>query len=119
MSKETRATQALSAAGVAFRVHHYAYNPDAHHIGMQAAEALDEPPHRVLKSLMPLVDGKPVCVLVPSDQEVSMKKLAAGLGGKTGQMMKPATAERITGHHVGGIRPFGQKRQMPTVIEQA
>jgi hypothetical protein len=33
MSKETRATQALSAAGINFTVYHYAYNPDAYHIG--------------------------------------------------------------------------------------
>jgi Cys-tRNA(Pro)/Cys-tRNA(Cys) deacylase len=118
MSKETRATQALSGAGVTFTVHHYTYDPDAEHIGLQAAEALNEPPHRVLKSLMALVDGKPVCVIVPSDRKVSMKKLAAGFGGKTAQMMKPADAERITGYHVGGISPFGQKRRVPTAIER-
>jgi len=33
----------------------------------QAAEGLGEPPERVLKSLMALVDGKPVCVIIPSD----------------------------------------------------
>ena len=40
--KSTRATAALEAAGVAFTVHAYAYDPDADHIGMQAAEALGE-----------------------------------------------------------------------------
>ena len=63
------------------------------------------------------VDGKPVCVVVPSDREVSMKKLAAAFGGKAANMMKPADAERATGYHVGGISPFGQKRQVPTAIE--
>jgi TolB-like protein len=33
-----------------------------------------EPAHRVLKTLVAQVDGKPVCVLVPSDREISMKK---------------------------------------------
>ncbi len=117
MSKRTRATDALEAFGMAFTVHSYDYDPDAEHIGMQAAESLGEAPERVLKTLMALVDGKPACVIVPSDREVSMKKLAAALGGKGAQMMKPADAERVTGYKVGGISPFGQKRRVPTVIE--
>jgi Cys-tRNA(Pro)/Cys-tRNA(Cys) deacylase len=119
MAKTTRATQALSRLGVAFTVHSYDYDPDAESIGLQAAEALGEPPSRVLKTLMAELDGKPVCVVLPSDREVSMKKLAAALGGKSATMMKPADAERLTGYHVGGISPFGQKRQVPTAIESA
>ena len=34
-----------------------------------------------------------------------MKKLAAAFGGKAAKMMRPADAERLTGHHVGGISP--------------
>ena len=118
MSKVTPATLALTAAGVAFTVHAYDYDPDAESIGLQAAAALGEDPARVLKTLMALVDGKPVCVVVPSDQEVSMKKLAAAASGKSAQMMKPPEAERVTGYKVGGIGPFGQKRQVPTAFDE-
>ena len=107
----------LKRAGLAFSVHSYDYDPDADSIGMQAAQALGEAPERVLKTLMAAVDGRPVCVIVPSDREVSMKKLAAAFGGKSAQMMKPADAERVTGYKVGGISPFGQKRRAPTAIE--
>ena len=117
MSKVTRATKALEQAGVAFTVHVYDYDPDADSVGLQAAEALGEPPQRVLKTLMTLVDGKPACVIVPSDREVSMKKLAAAFGGKSAAMMKPADAERLTGYKVGGISPFGQMRAVRTAIE--
>jgi Cys-tRNA(Pro)/Cys-tRNA(Cys) deacylase len=117
MSKVTPATRALTAAGVAFTVHAYDYDPDAESIGLQAAAALGEDPARVLKTLMAMVDGKPVCVIVPSDQEVSMKKLAAAVSGKSAQMMKPPEAERVTGYKVGGISPFGQRKQVGTVIE--
>ena len=95
MSKVTRATQMLERAKVAFTVHSYDYDPDADKIGLQAAEALGEEPQRVLKTLMAQVDGKPVCMIVPSDREVSMKKLAAAFGGKSAQMMKPPEAERL------------------------
>jgi Cys-tRNA(Pro)/Cys-tRNA(Cys) deacylase len=119
MSKVTPATRALAAAGIPFTVHAYDYDPDAESIGLQAASALGEDPARVLKTLMALVDGKPVCVIVPSDREVSMKKLAAAVDGKSAQMMKPAEAERITGFKVGGISPFGQRRAVRTVIEES
>lgn len=119
MSKATPATRALEAAAAAFTVHAYGYDPDAESIGLQAAAALGEDPPRVLKTLMALVDGKPVCVIVPSDQEVSMKKLAAAVGGKSAQMMKPSEAERVTGYKVGGISPFGQRKPVRTVIEQS
>jgi Cys-tRNA(Pro)/Cys-tRNA(Cys) deacylase len=118
MSKTTRATQVLAQAKLAFTVHTYDYDPNAERVGLQAAEALGEEPHRVLKTLMAEVDGKPVCVVVPSDCEVSMKKLASAFGGKSANMMKPADAERLTGYHVGGISPFGQKKIVPTAIEQ-
>lgn len=119
MSKTTRATQALAQAKVPFTVHTYDYDPNAERIGLQAAEAIGEEPHRVLKTLMAEVDGKAVCVVVPSDREVSMKKLAAAFGGKSAAMMKPAIAEKATGFVVGGISPFGQKKKVPTAIEQA
>lgn len=118
MSKATRATRMLEQAKIAFTVHTYDYDPDADRIGLQAAEAIGEAPERVLKTLMALVDGRPACVIVPSDREVSMKKLAAAFGGKSAQMMKPAEAERISGYKVGGISPFGQSRPPRVAVEE-
>ena len=103
MSKTTRATQALEKLGVKFTLHAYDYDPDAASIGLQAADALGVEPARVLKTLMAEVDGKPVCAVVPSDCEVSMKKSANAFGAKAAKMMRPADAERLTGYHVGGI----------------
>jgi Cys-tRNA(Pro)/Cys-tRNA(Cys) deacylase len=119
MSKTTRATLALTQLGISFTLHGYDYDPDAESIGLQAAEALGADPQSVLKTLMAEVDGKPVCVVVPSDREVSMKRLALAFGGKTAKMMRPTDAERLTGYHVGGISPFGQKKRVPVAIEEA
>ena len=118
MSKVTRATKMLEQAGIAFTVHSYNYDPAASLIGLQAAEALGEEPGRVLKTLMALADGKPVCVIIPSEHEVSMKKLAAAFGGKSAEMMKPADAEQLSGYKTGGISPFGQTRKIPAAIEE-
>ena len=119
MAKTTSATLALTRAGIDFTVATYDYDPDADSIGLQAAAALGVSPSIVLKTLMAEVDGKPVCVVVPSDREVSMKKLAAAFRGKAASMMRPADAERMTGYHVGGISPFGQKKQVPVAVDEA
>ena len=119
MSKTTPATLALTKAGIAFATATYDYDPDADRVGLQAAEAMGVSPAIVLKTLMAEVDGKPVCAVVPSDCEVSMKKLASAFGAKAAKMMRPADAERLTGYHVGGISPFGQKKRVPVAIEEA
>jgi len=119
MSKTTPATKALEKLGVKFVAHSYVYDSNAASIGLQAAEALGVEPYRMLKTLMTEVDGKPVCVVVPSDGEISMKKLAVAFGGKAAKMMRPQDAERLTGYHVGGISPFGQKKRVPVAVEAA
>jgi Cys-tRNA(Pro)/Cys-tRNA(Cys) deacylase len=91
----------------------------AERIGLQTAEALGVEARRVLKTLMAEVDDKPVCVIVPSNREVSMKKLAAAFHGKAAKMMPATDAERLTGYHVGGISPFGQKKKVPVAIDLA
>ena len=117
MSRTTPATLALDKAGVTYTLATYDYDPNAERVGLQAAEALGAQPSEVLKTLMVKADGKPACVVLASDREVSMKKLAAALGAKSAEMMKPADAERVTGYRVGGVSPFGQKKPAPTVID--
>lgn len=115
----TPATVALQRAGLAFALHEYDYVAGGHQIGLHAAEAIGAAPERVFKTLMVEVDGKPACVVIPVARELSMKKVAAAFGGKAAQMMPPARAEKLTGYHVGGISPFGQKRVVPVAIDLA
>ena len=118
MAKGTPATVALQRAGVTFTLHEYDYDPQAARVGMQAAEALGIEPARLLKTLMAKAGGEVVCVLAPSDREVSLKRLAAAAGAKDAAMLPPAEAERITGYHVGGISPFGQKKRARVFVEE-
>ena len=119
MSRSTPATLALDRGGVTYTLATYAYDPGGDRIGLQAAEALGAPPAEVLKTLIVRADGKPACVVLASDREVSMKRLAAALGAKACEMAPPADAERITGYRVGGVSPFGQKKRLPTVLDAA
>lgn len=107
----------LAGLGVAVTLHPYDYDPNAGAVGIAAARALGLDPGLTLKTLMVEVDGKPACCVIPSDRQLSMKKVAAAFGGKAAAMMAVPKAEKLTGYHVGGISPFGQKRAVPTAIE--
>ena len=117
MSRATPATRMLDSARVDYRLHSYDYDPAADNIGQAAAAALGIAAARMFKTLMIELDGKPACAILPADHELSMKKLAAALGGKHATMLAVAQAERITGYHVGGISPFGQKKRVPVAID--
>jgi Cys-tRNA(Pro)/Cys-tRNA(Cys) deacylase len=117
MAKGTPATSVLEKAGIAFKLHEYDYDPNAERIGMQAADALGVSPSRLLKTLMAKAGGAVVCVLIASDREVSLKKLAAAAGAKDAAMLPAAEAERITGYHVGGISPLGQRKRVRVFID--
>ena len=119
MAQSTPATLFLHDKSVAFELRNYDYDPSAERVGLQAAEALGEEPRRVLKTLIAKVDGKPVCIVLPSDREASMKKVAGAFGGKSAAMMPVPDAERLTGYKVGGVSPFGQKRRLPTIVDES
>ena len=114
----TPATTALTRAQVAFTLHSYDHDPDAESFGLEAAAALGVAPGQVLKTLL-AQDGRAGLVvgIVPVDQRLDLKALAAAIGVKRLDMADPAVAERTTGYVVGGISPIGQKRQLPTVVD--
>jgi Cys-tRNA(Pro)/Cys-tRNA(Cys) deacylase len=119
MAKGTPATAVLETAGEPFTLHEYDYDPSADRIGMQAAEALGIAPSRLLKTLMVEVGGKPAVAIIASDKTVNLKKLAAAAKAKEAAMMAPTKAERLTGYHVGGISPLGQKKRVPAFLDAA
>ena len=113
----TQALKFLEQQGIGITLHPYEYDPGAEAVGLQAAAALGIDPALMLKTLLVEVDGKPTCCVIPADRLLSMKRVAAAFGGKAAAMMPPPKAEKLTGYRVGGISPFGQKRQVPTALE--
>jgi len=117
----TPATVALAKAAVVHTVRTYEHDPRAHAdsvpYGLEAAAALGADPRTVFKTLVADVDGALTVALVPVAAHLDLKALAAAVGGKKARMADPASAERATGHVVGGISPFGQRKHLPTVVD--
>ena len=114
----TPATVALTRAGVPFTLHPYDHDPRAQSFGLEAAEALGVPPERVFKTLLADAGGRLVVGIVPVTGQLDLKALARAVGASKAVMADPAAAQRSTGYVVGGISPVGQRRPLPTVLDE-
>jgi Cys-tRNA(Pro)/Cys-tRNA(Cys) deacylase len=115
----TPAVQAADRAGVAYEVLEYIHRADADSYGLEAATALSLPPEIIFKTLIAKIDGRSLAVaLVPVNRELDFKALAAVVGGKRAEMAPVAEAERATGYVAGGISPLGQRKRLPTVMDE-
>jgi Cys-tRNA(Pro)/Cys-tRNA(Cys) deacylase len=114
----TAATIELTRLGVAFTMHPYAHDPAERSFGDEAARALGLSPDEVFKTLVVMVDDAPTVAVLPVSARLDMKALAACCGGRRAELADLALAQRLTGYVIGGISPIGQKRQLPTLIDE-
>ena len=112
--KGTPAIVAAQRAGIAFTVHEYVHDPKSTSYGLEAAEKLGIEPRRIFKTLVADVDGALIVAIVPVEAQLDLKAL-----GKRGSMANATLAERTTGYVMGGISPLGQRKQLPTVLDES
>lgn len=115
----TPATVVLSAAKVPHELHPYDVSPDAPNYGALVAEALGVPLESVFKTLIAEVDGALTVAVVPVTGDLDLKALAGAAGGKRATLADRAAAERSSGYVRGGISPLGQRKRLPTVIDDS
>jgi Cys-tRNA(Pro)/Cys-tRNA(Cys) deacylase len=115
----TPATVALTAAGVSFSQHTYEHDPTARSFGLEAAQVLGLPPEQVFKTLLVDTGTALAVAVVPVAGRLDLKAMAAALGAKRVTMADPVAAQRSSGYVLGGISPIGQKRALPTVVDES
>ncbi|MBF6184929.1 Cys-tRNA(Pro) deacylase [Nocardia farcinica] len=120
----TPAIRTLTKAGVAHRVHSYKHDPRAESFGTEAVDALAADlgvePAQIFKTLvLELSTGTLAVAVLPVPQTLSLKAAAAALGAPKASMADRAKAERSTGYVLGGISPLGQRKALPTVIDES
>jgi Cys-tRNA(Pro)/Cys-tRNA(Cys) deacylase len=117
--RETPATRAARAAGIEHALHAYAHDPSADSYALEAAEALALDPARVFKTLVvsdaggAAGEGLAVC-LVPSATTLDLRAV-----GKRARLAPTERAERVSGYVAGGISPLGQRRRLPTLVDDS
>jgi len=112
-ARDPPATTAARRAGIAFEVHEYDHDPAAASYGIEAAEALGIDPARVYKTLVADLDGTLTVCIVPVAGELDLRSL-----GKRARLADTRKAERTTGYVAGGISPLGQRRALPTLVDE-
>jgi Cys-tRNA(Pro)/Cys-tRNA(Cys) deacylase len=110
----TPAIAAAEKAGIAFRLHPYEHDPSAASYGLEAAEKLDVDEARVFKTLVVTVTGTLTVAVVPVAAQVDLRAL-----GKRAALAEAKDAERATGYVLGGISPLGQRRPLPTILDES
>ena len=119
MAVGTPATTLLTKLGVPHTLHEYHHDPREHSYGLEAASALGVDPNRVFKTLCVQVDGQLSVGVVPVAGQLDLKAIASALGKKKATMADPVVASRTTGYVLGGISPLGQRKLLPTVIDDS
>ena len=87
---------------------------------MEVAEALDEDPGMVFKTLVTVGKSKTNYVfVVPVNKELNLKKAAHSVGEKSIEMIKQKELLPLTGYVHGGCSPIGMKKQFSTTIDRS
>jgi Cys-tRNA(Pro) deacylase len=112
----TQATVLLDELGVEYTKHQYIYRKSG---AVAAAWILDVPEHAMIKTLvMEDSDRHPFIVLMHGEKETSLKDLARQLNTKNVKTVSIKEAQKYTGYIVGGISPFGTRKELKVYVEK-
>lgn len=119
----TPAIAALLAADVPHTVLAYDHDPRTQAYGDEAVEELTVAaavsPGQIYKTLVLAIPTGLAVAVLPVPAKLSLKAAAAALGVPKATMADPAAAQRSTGYVLGGISPLGQRRTLPTVVDES
>ncbi|AQA06055.1 aminoacyl-tRNA deacylase [Mycobacterium sp. MS1601] len=118
----TPAIAALVAASVPHEVFGYQHDPRNQAFGDEAVTELacakNVEPEQIFKTLVVQIPSGLAVAVVPVPAKLSLKAVAAALGAPKAAMADPAAAARSSGYVLGGISPLGQRKALPTVIDE-
>ena len=87
------------------------------------ASKIGLPPEQVFKTLVARVEGKSnrngiVMAVIPGDQELNLKALAAAAGERKIQLVPVKELQALTGYIRGGVTALAAKRDFPVYVDE-
>lgn len=85
-----------------------------------AAQAVGTEPDNIVKSILFLVDGKPILAIACGQARVDSRAIAAlyGVGRKRVKLAPPEVVLKETGYEVGAMPPFGHLYPLETLLDR-
>lgn len=92
--------------------------PDGTRTAEDAARAVGCEVGQIVKSLVFLLDGRPVMALVSGANRLDEAGLAAAMDGEQVSRADADAVRAATGFPIGGVPPFGSATPLPTVVDE-
>src|SRR5271163_4366957 len=122
MAQKTNAARLLDRMGIRYELREY--EVDLEDLAAETVAAkIGLPPEQVFKTLVARVVGKNdrngiVMAVIPGDQELNLKALAAAAGEKKMELVAVKELQGLTGYIRGGVTALGAKRDFPVYVDE-
>lgn len=116
---KTNAIRIVEQKKIPYQEHTYTFSENdlgAKHV----AEELNQNEAQIFKTLVAVGNKTgPVVAVIPSNQELDLKKIAKESGNKKVEMLHLKDLENLTGYIRGGCSLVGMKKLFPTYFDQS
>ena len=120
--QKTNAARLLDRMGIHYELREYEVDPDDL-AAETVASKIGLPPEQVFKTLVARVEGRSdrngiVMAVIPGDQELNLKALAAAAGERKIQLVPVKELQALTGYIRGGVTALAAKRDFPVYVDE-
>lgn len=115
---KTNAARTLDGLSIGYKLREYEVDP-ADLSAESVARKIGMPPEQVFKTLV--IRGESTGVIlavVPGDQEVDLKKLAATTGNRRCEVVPVKDVQSLTGYIRGGVTALACRKNYPVIIDE-
>ena len=118
MPAKTNAARLLDQLGISYELREYEVDPNDLAAESVAAK-IGLPPEQVFKTLVARGDRTGVVMaVIPGDQELDVKALAAAAGEKKIELVPVKELQALTGYIRGGVTALAGKREYPVYVDE-